>query len=188
MDLDTFVAEAIRTESKIDTVQVNELALTSTLQILIAMGNILDQMKKHIFYGKQYDMGAFAFHMNTTEEALQTLATLTQSELTSDEHTFAVNPRIFHAVVGIATESTELLEALDLHSDMDNVNLLEELGDIGWYSSIMSDELNIPLTTVYAAVIDKLKIRFPEKFDHQHANNRALDVERNNLESNLDNG
>jgi len=45
MEFNQYVTDAIRTESQIDEIVVNELLLTSTIQILIAMGNVLDQIK-----------------------------------------------------------------------------------------------------------------------------------------------
>ena len=48
MDLKEFVPLAIRTESRVDEIVVNELMLTATIQTLISMGNILDQITDYV--------------------------------------------------------------------------------------------------------------------------------------------
>lgn len=184
MDLKEFVTNAIRTESRIDQVVVNELMLTATIQTLISMGNILDQIKKHAFYGKPYDIQALANHLNMGEESFRTLSTITADEIENDERPMAVNPRLFHSVVGISTEATELLEALDLYGrDLDNTNLLEEFGDIDWYKAIGVDELGGDWEDILVKIIEKLQLRYPEKFTSEDAINRDLDGEREILET-----
>ena len=184
MDTNEFVPNAIRTESLIDAVEVNELLLTTTIQSLIAMGNILDQIKKQAFYGKPYDLTALHLHFNAASEALTTLSTITADELNTNTTRFEVNPRIFHAVVGISTEATELLEALQLHDgEMDYTNLLEEFGDIDWYKAIGIDELGGDWSDILDKIIAKLRARYPEKFTSEDAINRDLDAEREILDT-----
>jgi NTP pyrophosphatase (non-canonical NTP hydrolase) len=183
MYLDDFVRNAIRTESVIDEVVVNELLLTSTIQILIGMGNILDQIKKNVFYGKPFDIEALANHHAVALNAFQTMSTIQPDELNTGQ-TLPVNPRLFHAVVGISTEATELLEALDLYNrDLDNTNLLEEFGDIDWYKAIGVDELDGDWEDILVKIIEKLRTRYPEKFTSEDAINRDLDAEREVLET-----
>jgi NTP pyrophosphatase (non-canonical NTP hydrolase) len=184
MYLDDFVKNAIRTESRIDEVVVNELLLTATIQNLISMGNILDQIKKHAFYGKPYDISAIRNHFSMAAEAMTTLSTITADEIANDERPIPVNPRLFHAVVGISTEATELLEALDLYGrDMDNTNLLEEFGDIDWYKAIGVDELGGDWEDILIKIIEKLRLRYPDKFTNEDAVNRDLEGEREILET-----
>jgi len=184
MKLDEFVQNAIRTESRIDQVVVNELMLTATIQNLISMGNILDQIKKHVFYGKPYDLAAIRNHFSVAEEAMLTLSTITADEIENDERPIQVNPRLFHSVVGISTEATELLEALDLYGrGMDNTNLLEEFGDIDWYKAIGVDELEGDWEDILIKIIEKLQLRYPDKFTSEDAINRDLDGEREILET-----
>ena len=184
MEFNQYVTDAIRTESKIDEVVVNELLLTSTIQILIAMGNVLDQIKKHTFYKKPYDLGAMYTHLAFAKESMITLDTLTDVEILNDERPIAVDTRIFHSVVGIATESTELLEAMDLYDpDLDYTNLLEEFGDIDWYKAIGVDTIGGDWEDILTKNIAKLKARFPDKFTSEDAINRDLDTEREILDT-----
>lgn len=177
MELNNFIKDAIRTESTIDSVKVNPEFLAATMAIHIASGNMLDQVKKHVFYGKEYDLSKIIEAFKNIVEGLDVLnATNPQ---TAEEVDLPVNPRIFHAVVGAATEATELLEALDLSGEeLDNVNIGEEFGDINWYQAIAMDELGLDWSEVLETIISKLKQRYPEKFDSEKAIDRDLDAER----------
>ncbi len=184
MELKQFVTDAIRTESRVESIVVNELLLTATIQNLISMGNILDQIKKHVFYGKPYNLNAIRNHFSMAEESLKTLATISSDEMFNDERTIDVNPRLFHSVVGISTEATELLEALDLYGrGIDNTNILEEFGDIDWYKAIGVDELEGDWDDILTKIIEKLRTRYPEKFTSDDAINRDLGAEREILET-----
>ncbi len=184
MEFNQYVTDAIRTESQIDDVVVNELLLTSTIQVLIAMGNILDQIKKHAFYKKPYDLGAIHTHLAFAQESLITLNTLSDGEILNDERPIPVDTRIFHSVVGIATESTELLEAMDLYDpNLDYTNLLEEFGDIDWYKAIGVDTIGGDWEDILTKNIAKLKTRFPDKFTNEDAINRDTDAEREILDT-----
>ena len=91
-----------------------------------------------------------------------------------------------HMVMGISTEAGELLDAYKKHfaygKQLDVVNVGEELADIMWYISNLCRMLNLDLEDVLQKNIDKLKARYPEKFDEKNALNRDLTKERAILE------
>jgi len=181
--LDQFVEDAIKTESRIDSVNANIELLLNTLHALIDAGNILDQIKKNVFYDKPYDIFKLKLLITGLKDSVASLDSLELDNTVNDKTKLDINPRIFHSVVGIATESTELLEALDVTgSTMDNVNIAEEFGDIDWYKAIGVDELDIEWDSILAAVIAKLKARYPQNFTSENAINRDLDKEREVLE------
>jgi len=125
--LDDYVEGAVSTESTIDEVKVNKQFLTQILSMHIATGNILDQIKKQ-----------------DIELNLSNIFKSTHDELEDAESTLDIDPRIFHAVLGAATESVELLEALEFNGkEMDLVNLGEEFGDLNWYQAIFCDAAGI---------------------------------------------
>ena len=88
--------------------------------------------------------------------------------------------------MGCVTESGELLDALKKSMfygrELDVTNLKEEAGDILWYLAILFDELDTDFPTEMTRVINKLKVRFPDKFTEEAANNRNLEAERKTLE------
>lgn len=185
--LKQYVKDAIRTESTIDTVNVNERLLTSTLQGMIHLGAILDMIKKNTFYGKTIDVGTLNYHFTLARATINGMADINTAEInTTDKNTLPVNPRLFHAVIGTVTEAVELIEALDLYSPMDNINILEEFFDINWYEAIAIDELGGDWQTILDKGIEKLRVRYPEKFTNSDAINRDVDKERNILNQMLD--
>ena len=188
MNLDKYVQDATRTESKIDKVTLSDPELFAyALKTFIASGNILDCFKKNVFYGKdtQNEMYKWTRAIQYYQYQIQRI----DSEPTID-------PRVFHALIGIATEAAELMEALDKtlsdNEDMDYVNVLEEFGDINWYEAIGVDAISSHLDggrdfeSVLTVNIDKLKKRFPEKFTNEEAINRNLEEERKILEDDSD--
>ncbi len=183
-----FVTDAIRTESRVEKIHANVTILNDTLDAITALNEILDQVKKNAFYGK-----AFSDHKlidavtvaNICVGRLNDYSSLSTT-LENNKDELPVDPRVFHAIVGISTESAELLEALDLDSvGYDRVNILEELGDLCWYQAIAVDALDAKLEEdVLNRVIAKLRFRYPEKFTSEHAINRDLVKERQVLETN----
>jgi len=189
MDLKTFKPNGLRTESVIDEVRVNEQALHSLLEAYISIGNMLDQIKKNAYYGKPYDLLKWSDHKAKARQALTQLDDLSPVE----GHTaIDTNTRLFHGIIGMCTESTELVEALTQAlasaadgKEIDWVNVGEEIGDCNWYENIILDELDLEWESVLDTVINKLKARFPDKFTSEDAINRDTDHERTILEKGL---
>lgn len=190
-DLNKFVQDAIRTEARIPFVTVNRPAFDSITQSLIAIGNLLDMIKKNAFYGKEIDPLKFqqfvAIATNNVNNLNDIAAGLqTQDVFNTNLEILDVNSRMFHAIVGMATESVELVEALVKAingEDIDGVNIKEELGDFNWYEAIAIDTLEVSFEEVLNTVIAKLKARYPDKFTATAAIERDLATERKILES-----
>ena len=91
-----------------------------------------------------------------------------------------------HAIIGIATEAAELVEAatdaMDSREPLDVVNLREEIGDILWYSTFLAKSLGTTLDECAATNTRKLRKRFPNNFTDEQAINRDVDSEREVLE------
>jgi NTP pyrophosphatase (non-canonical NTP hydrolase) len=85
------------------------------------------------------------------------------------------------------TESVEMLQAIDKATmngeSVDVVNFGEELGDSEYYQAIAYDELDMDPERVMSTIINKLKHRYPDKFDNTNAINRDLLAERAILET-----
>ncbi len=181
-DWTEYSKEAMCTESKVDVVKLNPLFLISVITIMKAAGDILDQLKKHVFYDKDYDESKIKENLVNVGGGLEGIRQ--HFDDINNEETINVDPRLFHAIVGISTESTELLEALKLNGEpMDTVNILEESFDIDWYQFILMDALGGKLETVWDTGIKKLAARYPNKFTTINAINRDLETERNILNS-----
>jgi NTP pyrophosphatase (non-canonical NTP hydrolase) len=94
--------------------------------------------------------------------------------------------RLLHAFMGMSTEAGEALDAIKKHlfygKELDEINLIEELGDALWYISVAINALGTSYEQVMERNLAKLKKRYGEKFNEQSANNRNLDEERKILE------
>lgn len=196
-DFKQFIQQAIRTESKLDTLEVNQAHLAATLNALISLGNYLDLIKKHTFYGFEF---YYVSSERKAQDALVDAQALVSLEArpsiagsigTNKEIVESIDPRVFHGIVGVATESIELLELLRgviVHEkELDTVNLQEEMADILWYFAIILDEIDGDFEGMLVTVINKLRARFPEKFDSAAAITRDLDTEREVLEQGFNN-
>ena len=93
-----------------------------------------------------------------------------------------------HMLMGMVTEVGELVDAYKKHyaygKALDKVNVAEEIGDLLWYVANFCRMNNIDLEEQLDININKLKARYPRKFDSDKAINRDLSVERKILEGN----
>lgn len=66
---------------------------------------------------------------------------------------FSKQQRVFHAAMGLVTESGELIDAYKKHiyygKDLDRVNIKEEIGDICWYLALAHDVWGISEPKAY---------------------------------------
>ena len=97
-----------------------------------------------------------------------------------------VQPRLLHAIMGMVTEAGEAADMLKKHifygKEYDQINLIEEVGDMLWYIAIALDEMNITFEEVMERNIAKLKARYGDAWTQQRANERDLEKERKELE------
>ena len=190
MTPDQYVKDAIRTESPVSEIQANPEFLSHVIEAIVALSSILDQVKKNAFYGKKFDGIKISGALHVAGVAVEQMRnSIVDHGLLGGLHPVErkelvpINARLFHSVIGIATESSELLEALKLDgTPMDTVNMLEEFGDLNWYQAIGIDQAGGSFEQVLERNIAKLKARFPNKFTSEDAINRDLTKERAILE------
>lgn len=94
--------------------------------------------------------------------------------------------RLLHVAMGLVTEAAEFTDMLKKHifygKPLDEVNLVEELGDCTWYERVGCSALEIAYLEMIERNVAKLKARFPERYSDQAAINRDLKAERAILE------
>jgi hypothetical protein len=180
-----YVKAATRTECTYDRYE-QELAKGDTATRVVELmrdisesGEMADRWKKLLMYGKEPNEG---------REILV-------PEHSPDERVNAVivermhDPRferLFHAALGMFTESAELFDALlDFLASgtLDEVNIAEEIGDQFWYDAIALDTVGQTPEAVAKRNIAKLLARYPAKFDETLAIVRDLQNERRVLET-----
>jgi NTP pyrophosphatase (non-canonical NTP hydrolase) len=179
-----FIKAAIRTESRLDKARFNKKDLLLVFGMSMVTTAIVDAIKKNVFYGKPVDRSKIKRLMGQVDRECGNHDLTELGEGAPDD--LAVDPRVFHAILGAHTETGELIEALykSLRDDepLDAVNLDEEWGDLDWYKAIYLDATGSSEETIRETVIAKLKRRYPDKFTSEKAINRDLDGERALLE------
>lgn len=105
--------------------------------------------------------------------------------------------RMLHALLGKINELGELAGALKAHliygKPLDEINLVEELGDDAWYSNLFHDAIGVGFERAWEMNIAKLKKRFGDKFSSERALNRdhageravmeRISIERNTVDA-----
>lgn len=96
------------------------------------------------------------------------------------------NSKLLHYALGIGTEAGEIQDAVKklviYGKELDETNVLEEVGDSIWYMARLLALLGSSFEEVMATNNAKLKARYGDKFTEYAALNRDLDKEREILE------
>lgn len=91
-----------------------------------------------------------------------------------------------HMILGMQTEVAEIADAYKKHmaygKELDLINVREEVGDVMWYIANLCNLHGWDLREIMQTNINKLKARYPNKFDKNLAKNRDLKTERKILE------
>lgn len=184
-----YVQQAIRTDLEVDNLQADKDLLYFTINTILNAGEVLDQIKKNTFYGKPVDADKINECTNgalANAKQMQALFELSNSSQLKKVDYNTIDPKVFHSIVGVATEAVELLEPLleniSNGTPVDTINLLEEYGDINWYEALGINAVGGKMESVLETNIDKLKARFPDKFSADDAINRDTNSERDILE------
>lgn len=209
MELKEYIELAVRTESVPTELNIDREAVALAMNLFVESGKLLDGLKRSIYYKNDERLNAnFEKHISTIIHLIQNLneigfhrisnswdrdCGLPAEMFKSEENAANVNPRVFHGIIGIATEAVELMEAmvpsvLDQTVSIDAVNLQEEMGDgaggsNSWYAAILHDALGLDPHETMVKNINKLRKRYPDKYNDHHAVNRDLDSERQILET-----
>jgi hypothetical protein len=186
MNVHDYVTGAVATESKLDEIVAN-LPVSAVLHFGVAAGELVDMMKKHVFYKRPLDVQKWNGWIDQLEYWVKILKHPTDHAFAPIK--FETDTRLFHAAVGIFTEGGELLEALTKATkkggeDIDRINFREEIGDVEWYQAIAYDALVVnPEANFWNNHLKLNKDRYKDGFSIEAANNRNLEAERKTLET-----
>lgn len=146
------------------------------------VGNELDLVKKALFYGKPLP-----------EASVMNLPTSTKFDINglyvcSMQKDYENIRDLLHGLLGIITEAGEMASALKklLLGTPDLTNITEESGDILWYMARICQSLDTDFAEIAIRNLNKLKARFPEKFEQEQALVRNVDAEMEALSKALD--
>lgn len=83
---------------------------------------------------------------------------------------------ILNGILGLCGESGEVADHIKKATfqghELDEDQLVNELGDVCWYIAIMATGLNVDLETVMKKNIEKLQRRYPDGFAAEKSLNR----------------
>lgn len=146
--------------------------MNAAIGVFIEASKALDRVKRYLYYKPK----AMEF-----QPALDGHEMLDSFELLKNDNM----SRLFHAILGLCTESGELLEEFDASmyrgEPLDHDKVFGELGDNEWYFAIGCDAMGFDPTAVLGGNIAKLKARFPDKFTTENALNRDIEAENRAL-------
>lgn len=156
--LNDYLKESARTaagEAHFDNVHPG--SLQDDFNAFMADADFLDAAKKSIFYNREY-----LYEGNE------------DGEITLDNY---FDQDVIHAILGIATESAELVEVLTKPGEEYRAKLMDEAGDCLFYLAMLFRSLNTTFEEVADLNIQKLKVRFPNGFDQDKAIRRDTSKE-----------
>jgi hypothetical protein len=167
MESTEYLRESARTASgQFHTELVDPAEMDFMLHAVISAGAWADRLKRALFYGKVPD----------GKSRWSTSSLKLRPEMAD----------LVHATLGCVTESAEMAEhirdVLAGAKPLDQVNLVEEIGDQLWYIAMGLRRLGSDFGAAFASNIAKLRKRFPDKFTEDAAVNRDLAGERAVLE------
>lgn len=183
-------------ESIVNVAEVDE-SFEDVCRAYAALGEVLDGYKRSIFYGTKDRLTEKK--VPKMYEAFKHLNNAIRECGTQDSIPLKLNTRYVHAILGLATESAELLENIINKKDID-LNAIEELGDCQFYVVVGADAaaqaLKMPkncedcVEWVMNVNHSKLaKKRFKSgKFSQDEAINRDINSEATEMEETIKNG
>ena len=154
-----------------------ESELRTIIEDFIEVGNKLDILKKNKFYGRVKG------HPKHVESGVEVRPSDSNFRKESEDE------QLLHAIIGMATETVEMLEAIHAskwkEEEFDTVNLFEEMGDLEFYRSILFNNLDWTEDGVRDTNYFKLEKRYPVGYTDKDATERDLESERTILEDGL---
>jgi|TARA_R110000851_G_scaffold85152_1_gene185262 hypothetical protein len=155
-----------------------ESELRTVIEDFIKVGNQLDVLKKNKFYGRVKG------HPKHVESGVEVRPSDSNFMKESEDE------QLLHAIIGMATETVEMLEAIYASKwkgeEFDTVNFFEEIGDLEFYRSIPFNNLNWTEERVRETNYFKLEKRYPVGYTDKDATERDLSSERTILVDGLD--
>lgn len=123
--------------------------------------------------------------MTPSEYVIQTRVTDHKDYRSCLDRLNPVHTSVVHYALGLGTEAAEVQDIvkkfLAYGKPIDVMHMKEEMSDICWYLARLCDVLNISFEGLMEMNINKLKVRYGDKFTSEAALNRNLDKEKQAL-------
>lgn len=189
----------VRASKQFHLEEIEAITFAEKFVDFVKAAQILDVYKKAIFYNKPAPMLLAAnkitreYDKDNKLNSIGLVRDANKKDTELHEHLSQEQKDILHAVIGIATEAGELIEALiDGFSKLqkgvaatdafDHVNLREEVGDVLWYVQLLLNSIGSTIPEAMTINDRKLETRYGPAFSESKANERDLSAERTVLE------
>jgi hypothetical protein len=199
MTFEEFSASVLRFESVVGAPRetIPAALVIDLLHLFATAADMLDVVKKAVFYGKPLDAEALSGMRFVAARVAYNLGPLVDKNAAAHRTPLRVpkllpsgpvqNMRAFHALLGYCTEAGEIAAALRTSvlndKPIDRVNIDEEFGDGDWYKAVWFDVTAQTQGATLRRVRDKLTTRYGDKpYSDKAALNRNLGNERAVLE------
>ena len=185
---------AMRTDSKINPASGLEFTDLDRIRhavsgLVTESAELLDAYKKHIYYGKELDLVNIKEEIGDLFWYLALACDVLDVDLDISKITNKMNLAISRAWVNsLACTASNPFGAVYLHAGgvlagTKKAKFIDELNYVGNTAAELIAFLGFNLDEILELNINKLKMRYPDKFDAQRAVNRDLDREREVLEA-----
>lgn len=143
-----------------------EVDFLSNLMAFLVAAARLDKHKSQLFYNKDKFARDYRDFLSELLPVGVTTFRLQRNGL---------NPQLIHAILGLATESAELVEDLiklcggtAAMAEL-RPNMSRETGDIDWYQELFAEAIDVSVDQSRRENIARLRKRFPDKFTEADA-------------------
>ena len=186
VNMQDYLEQSGRTAADLDEVRKDMYddhhSLLHDVATLIVGGNQADLMKRSLFYKEPMEkVEARAQIFNEKMDQMYNLLGKLKTAA-PDRQLSAQQINILHACFGVISEAaetmTEVANSFIEDRDLDLVNLREEAGDKLWYLALELRNIGGNFEQQAADNIQKLAIRYPDKFNSGDALNRDYDKEK----------
>ena len=155
-----YIDQAQNTKSPVTEATEDQLKLFCPFSYaLLGVTDGLDYVKKNIFYGKPIPDDIFDSVDKREQEYL------------SRQDVVEVDIDVLHGILGLATEAAELMEAM-LKGELTKEKFMDEFGDLNWYGALLLKHFDTTFSETWERNNNKLRIRFPDKFEADRAINK----------------
>lgn len=193
MEYSVYQAFCKTTESVPETITTDIGRLESAVNLSIVSSKLLDLVKKNAFYSKPIDETKWSSLLRELNLILNDANEDQRKHLSGyrlDPQPINFDTRLGHSIIGLSTETGELLESFHATAfggkEFDVVNFGEELGDLQWYTAIGVDAGRLDFDGILQTNKTKLEARYASgKFTSVEANDRNLTVERQILQDGI---
>lgn len=160
----------------------NEHLAHQTLREIVEVSFKTDIAKRILIYGEASDSPKV---LKIKEKMALTLDLIDSGVIDGSVIQSNEFAKLFHFIIGASSETGEMAEALAKHmmgKGIDLVNMLEEVGDNGYYIDQLAKVCGGTLESAFTKNVNKLAVRYQGGYSDKKAVNRNTDKERVILE------